>query len=25
MCVGNPINLATGNKYQQETDYVSAG
>ena len=25
LCVGNPINLATGNKYQQETDYVSAG
>ncbi|EHY9845526.1 RHS repeat-associated core domain-containing protein [Vibrio splendidus] len=24
LCVGNPINLATGNKYQQETDYVSA-
>ncbi|MFV8382836.1 RHS repeat-associated core domain-containing protein [Vibrio parahaemolyticus] len=25
LCVGNPINLGTGNKFQQETDYQSAG
>ncbi|NLO59443.1 MAG: RHS repeat protein, partial [Synergistaceae bacterium] len=25
MCVGNPINLGTGNKFQAETDYQSGG
>ncbi|NUW71974.1 RHS repeat protein [Vibrio mediterranei] len=25
LCVGNPINLSTGNKYQEEMDYVSGG